>query len=61
MSFEETSFSEKLSSIEVSENAKHEISFKIKVYFDTDKRTTLQVVDEINNTALYLKGKFNLK
>jgi hypothetical protein len=52
--------SEKQSSIEVSENAKRQFAFKVKLYYDEEETTSKAVVDETGNIIEMLHNKFGI-
>lgn len=54
----EMTLPEKRSSIEVSENAKGQFSYSVKLYYDKDNDKSEEVVDEIRNIYDMLKKKF---
>lgn len=49
---------DKQSSIEVSRNAKGEYSWKIKVYYNDDKKSEIQVIDQIAQANEAMKNTF---
>lgn len=50
---------ERSSSVEVSRNAKKEFSFKVKIYFDEEKRKPEDVLKKIEQTYKLLEKTFD--
>ena len=55
---EETIQHEKRDSIEISRNAKGDIAWKAKLYFDNDEQGFVNTVDELASIHTLLKEKF---
>ena len=49
---------EKQSSIEVDRNGKGEYAFHVKIYFNDEKRTTADVIQEVRNAYANLISQF---